>query len=159
MRRVVITGIGAVTPVGRDAETSWQSLKAGRSGIKRIDYYDVSTFPVQIAGICDDFELSQLPDQSATPRLHRGERFGVAAAAEALRNAELEPGVYPPERVGVAIGGSVDRPELQEFSDAFAVRAASEGRELHRFPPSQTLLNSQHAAPRSWRRSSATARA
>jgi len=146
MRRVVLTGIGAVTPVGRDAETSWQSLKAGRSGIKRIDYYDVSTFPVQIAGICDDFELSQLPDQSAAPRLHRGERFGVAAAAEALRNAELEPGVYPPERVGVAIGGSVDRPELQEFSDAFAVRAASEGRELHRFPPSQTLLNSQNTA-------------
>ena len=121
MRRVVLTGIGAVTPVGRDAETSWQSLKAGRSGIKRIDYYDASTFPVQIAGICDDFDLSQLPDENAAPHLHRGERFGVAAAAEALRNAELESGTYPPERVGVAIGGSVDRPELQEFSDAFAV--------------------------------------
>ena len=52
MRRVVITGIGAVTPVGRDAESSWESLKAGRSGVRRIDYYDVSTFPVQIAGIC-----------------------------------------------------------------------------------------------------------
>jgi len=146
MRRVVITGIGAVTPVGRDAETSWQSLKAGRSGIKRIDYYDVSTFPVQIAGICDEFDLSQLPDESVAPHLHRGERFGVAAAAEALRNAGLEPGAYPPERVGVAIGGSVDRPELQEFSDAFAVRVASEGRELHRFPPGQTLLNSQNTA-------------
>ena len=76
MKRVVITGIGAVTPVGRDAESSWESLKAGRSGIKRIDYYDVSTFPVQIAGICDDFELSQLPDPEAAPYLHRGERFG-----------------------------------------------------------------------------------
>jgi 3-oxoacyl-[acyl-carrier-protein] synthase II len=146
VRRVVITGIGAVTPVGRDAESSWESLKAGRSGVRRIDYYDVSTFPVQIAGICEDFDLSQLPDQEAARYLHRGERFGVAAAVEALRNAGLEPGTYAPERVGIAIGGSVDRPELQEFSDAFAVRATSEGRELHRFPPIQTLLNSQNTA-------------
>jgi 3-oxoacyl-[acyl-carrier-protein] synthase II len=142
----VITGIGAVTPVGRDAESSWQSLKAGRSGITRIDYYDVSTFPVQIAGICHDFELSQLPNQDAAEYLHRGERFGVAAAAEALRNAAVEPGTYRPERVGIALGGSVDRPELQEFSDAFAVRTRSEGRELHRFPPIQTLRNSQNTA-------------
>lgn len=146
MRRVVITGIGAVTPVGRDAESSWESLKAGRSGVRRIDYYDVSAFPVQIAGICEDFDLSQLPDQEAARYLHRGERFGVAAAVEALRNAGLEPGTYAPERVGIAIGGSVDRPELQEFSDAFAVRSKSEGRELHRFPPIQTLLNSQNTA-------------
>jgi 3-oxoacyl-[acyl-carrier-protein] synthase II len=142
----VITGIGAVTPVGRDAESSWESLKAGRSGVRRIDYYDVSAFPVQIAGICEDFDLSQLPDQEAARYLHRGERFGVAAAVEALRNAGLEPGTYAPERVGIAIGGSVDRPELQEFSDAFAVRSKSEGRELHRFPPIQTLLNSQNTA-------------
>jgi 3-oxoacyl-[acyl-carrier-protein] synthase II len=142
----VITGIGAVTPVGRDAESSWQSLKAGRSGITRIDYYDVSTFPVQIAGICQDFDVSQLPDPEAARYLHRGERFGVAAAAEALRNAGIGPGAYPPDRVGVAIGGSVDRPELQEFSDAFAVRTESEGRRLHRFPPDQTLRNSQNTA-------------
>jgi 3-oxoacyl-[acyl-carrier-protein] synthase II len=142
----VITGIGAVTPVGRDAESSWQSLKAGRSGITRIDYYDVSTFPVQIAGICHDFDVSQLPDLDAARYLHRGERFGVAAAAEALRNAGIGPGAYPPDRVGVAIGGSVDRPELQEFSDAFAVRTESEGRRLHRFPPEQTLRNSQNTA-------------
>ena len=146
MTRVVITGIGAVTPVGRDTETTWENMKAGRSGVQRIDYYDVSTFPVQIAGICSDFELSQLPDQDAVEYLHRGERFGVAAAAEALRNAGVEPGTYGEDQVGVAIGGSVDRPELQEFSDAFAVRKASEGHELHRFPPIQTLRNSQNTA-------------
>jgi 3-oxoacyl-[acyl-carrier-protein] synthase II len=146
VRRVVITGIGAVTPVGRDAESSWESLRNGRSGITRIAYYDVSTFPVQIAGICRDFDLSQLPDPDAARYLHRGERFGVAAAAEALRAAGIEPRTYAPERVGVAIGGSVDRPELQEFSDAFAVRAESEGRKLHRFPQIQTLRNSQNTA-------------
>lgn len=146
MNRVVITGVGAVTPVGNDAEASWEGMKAGRSGVQRIDYYDVGSFPVQIAGICSDFELSQLPDPQAARYLHRGERFGVAAAAEALEHAGCEPGTYPAHDTGVAIGGSVARPELQEFSDAFAVRKQSEGHELHRFPPMQTLQNSQNTA-------------
>ena len=58
---VVITGVGAVTPVGADAESTWQGLRSGKSGIQRIDYYDVSSFPVQIAGICSDFDDSRLP--------------------------------------------------------------------------------------------------
>ena len=148
MKRVVITGVGAVTPVGRDAESSWQGLRAGRSGVQRIDTYDVSTFPIQIAGMCSDFDLGQLPDPDAAEYLHRGERFGVAAAAEAVRNAGADSGTYAPEEVGVAIGGSVDRPELQEFSDAFKVRRDSEEHELHRFPPIKTLSDSQNTACR-----------
>jgi 3-oxoacyl-[acyl-carrier-protein] synthase II len=146
MNRVVITGIGAVTPVGRDAPTTWEGLKSGRSGVQRIDYYDASSFPVQIAGICADFELSQIPNQDALEYLHRGERFGVAAAAEALRDAGCEPGTYSAQDTGVALGGSVARPELQEFSDAFEVRKESDGHRLHRFPPAQTLQNSQNTA-------------
>lgn len=146
MNRVVITGIGAVTPVGRDAESSWQGLRAGRSGVQRIDFYDVSSFPVQIAGICSDFRLDQLPEPDAADYLHRGERFGVAAAAEAIRNAGIEDGPYAPDEIGVAIGGSVDRPELQEFSDAFEVRSRSDGHEMHRFPAIKTLRDSQNTA-------------
>jgi 3-oxoacyl-[acyl-carrier-protein] synthase II len=146
VNRVVITGIGAVTPVGRDAESSWQGLRAGRSGVQRIDFYDVSSFPIHIAGICSDFELDQLPDPDAAEYLHRGERFGVAAGAEAIRNAGLEDSPYAPGEIGVAIGGSVDRPELQEFSDAFEVRARSDGHEMHRFPPIKTLRDSQNTA-------------
>jgi 3-oxoacyl-[acyl-carrier-protein] synthase II len=146
VNRVVVTGIGAVTPVGRDAESSWQGLRAGRSGVQRIDFYDVSSFPVQIAGICSDFTLDQLPDQDAAEYLHRGERFGVAAAAEAVRSAGVADGTYDPQDIGVAIGGSVDRPELQEFSDAFAVRSRSEEHEMHRFPPIKTLRDSQNTA-------------
>jgi 3-oxoacyl-[acyl-carrier-protein] synthase II len=147
VNRVVITGIGAVTPVGRDAESSWQGLRSGRSGVQRIDFYDVSSFPVQIAGICSDFSLDQLPEPDAAEYLHRGERFGVAAAAEAVRSAGLlENGGYAPDEIGVAIGGSVDRPELQEFSDAFEVRSRSDGHEMHRFPPIKTLRDSQNTA-------------
>jgi 3-oxoacyl-[acyl-carrier-protein] synthase II len=146
VKRVVITGLGAVTPVGRDASSTWEGLKSGRSGVRRIDFYDVSSFPVQIAGICSDFDLDQLPDPDAAPYLHRGERFGVAAGAEALRAAGIEPGTYAPDEIGVAVGGSVDRPELQEFSDAFAVRAKSDGHALHRFPAIKTLKDSQNTA-------------
>jgi 3-oxoacyl-[acyl-carrier-protein] synthase II len=143
---IVITGIGAVTPVGSDAETTWQGLRSGKSGIQRIDYYDVSSFPVQIAGICSDFDESRLPTSEATRYLHRGERFGVAAGAEAVEKAGVEDGVYDPADIGVVIGGSVARPQLQEFSDAFAVRAASEGHEMHRFPAEKTLQDSQNTA-------------
>jgi 3-oxoacyl-[acyl-carrier-protein] synthase II len=144
---IVITGVGAVTPVGRDAESTWQGLKAGKSGIQRIDYYDVESFPVQIAGICSDFDMEeQLPDAGAAEHLHRGERFGLAAAAEAISNAGIENGAYDPADVGVVLGGSVARPELQEFSDAFAVRRASDGHEMHRFPASKTLYDSQNTA-------------
>ena len=146
MNRVVITGIGAVTPVGRDAESSWQGLRSGRSGVQRIDFYDVSSFPIQIAGICSDFELEQLPDPDAAEYLHRGERYGVAAGAEAIRSAGLPDSPYEPGEIGVAIGGSVDRPELQEFSDAFEVRARSDGHEMHRFPAIKTLRDSQNTA-------------
>jgi 3-oxoacyl-[acyl-carrier-protein] synthase II len=146
VNRVVITGIGAVTPVGRDAESSWQGLRSGRSGVQRIDFYDVSSFPIQIAGICSDFELEQLPDPDAAEYLHRGERYGVAAGAEAIRSAGLQDSPYEPGEIGVAIGGSVDRPELQEFSDAFEVRARSDGHEMHRFPAIKTLRDSQNTA-------------
>lgn len=146
MNRVVITSVGAVTPVGNDAESTWQGLKAGRSGVQKIDTFDVSTFPVQIAGMCSEFTLDQLPDQHSARYLHRGERFGVAAAAEAVRNAAIEPGTYEPDEIGVAIGGSVDRPELQEFSDAFEVRSKSEGHALHRFPSIKTVKDSQNTA-------------
>jgi 3-oxoacyl-[acyl-carrier-protein] synthase II len=143
---VVITGVGAVTPVGADAESTWQGLRSGKSGIQRIDYYDVSSFPVQIAGICSDFDESRLPDSEASKYLHRGERFGVAAGAEAVQSAGIEDGTYDPADVGVVIGGSVARPELQEFSDAFEVRQRSDGHEMHRFPPEKTLQDSQNIA-------------
>jgi 3-oxoacyl-[acyl-carrier-protein] synthase II len=143
---IVITGIGAVTPVGADAESTWQGLRSGKSGIQRIDYYDVSSFPVQIAGICSDFDESRLPSSDGAKYLHRGERFGVAAGAEAVQSAGIDDGVYDPADIGVVIGGSVARPELQEFSDAFAVRQASDGHEMHRFPPEKTHRDSQNNA-------------
>jgi 3-oxoacyl-[acyl-carrier-protein] synthase II len=147
MTRVAITGIGAVTPVGRDAASTWTALKEGRSGIGQITTFDTTTYPVRIAGMVEDFDpVAQLPDPPRIRHLHRGAAFGVAAGAEAFRAAALEQGTYPPADCGVSMGGSVDRPELQEFSDIFYTRQTSGEHDLYRAPPSRTLTVSQNVA-------------
>jgi 3-oxoacyl-[acyl-carrier-protein] synthase II len=146
MPRVAITGIGAVTPVGRDAPSTWAALKAGRSGVGQITTFDASTYPVRIAGMVDDFDLDQLPDRHLVRRLHRGAAFGLAAGVEAVRAAAIPEGTYDPYECGVSMGGSVARPELQEFSDIFYTRRRSDGHRLYRSPPSRTVVVSQNVA-------------
>jgi 3-oxoacyl-[acyl-carrier-protein] synthase II len=147
MTRVAVTGIGAVTPVGLDAESTWNALKAGRSGIGPITTFDTTTYPVRIAGMVEGFDPErQLPDPHRIRHLNRGAAFGVAAGAEALRTAAIPDGTYDPAECGVSLGGSVDRPELQEFSDIFYTRQTSDGHDLYRSSPSRTLTVSQNVA-------------
>jgi 3-oxoacyl-[acyl-carrier-protein] synthase II len=147
MTRVAVTGIGAVTPVGLDAESTWNALKAGRSGIGPITTFDTTTYPVRIAGMVEGFDPErQLPDPHRIRHLNRGASFGVAAGAEALAMAAIPAGTYDPAECGVSLGGSVDRPELQEFSDIFYTRQTSDGHDLYRSPPSRTLVVSQNVA-------------
>src|SRR5271170_4065309 len=149
MTRVAITGIGAVTPVGGDAPSTWEALKAGRSGVGQITTFDASTYPVRIAGMVDDFDPEQLPGRHLMRRLHRGAAFGLAAGVEAVRAAAIPEGTYDPYECGVSMGGSVARPELQEFSDIFDARGRSEGHTLHRWPPACTA--SSHAIGEAFR--------
>jgi 3-oxoacyl-[acyl-carrier-protein] synthase II len=144
--RVVITGFGAVTPVGNDAESTWTSLKEGRSGVGPITTFDASTYPVQIGGMVDGFELEpRLPDQRLGRYLSRSAGFGVAAALEALHNAGLDGDIpYDPEERGVAMGSSVGRPPLQEVADIGYVRASSEGRELLCQAPADVVIRDQN---------------
>ncbi|HEX4109124.1 MAG TPA: beta-ketoacyl-[acyl-carrier-protein] synthase family protein [Solirubrobacteraceae bacterium] len=147
MRRVVITGFGAITPLGLDAESTWESMKAGRSGIGPITTFDAGTYPVRIAGMVSGFDPDErLPDPGQARLLHRAPQFAVAAAVEALRRSGVEAGHYPAAEVGVAMGGSVARPELQEFSDIFYTRKESGGHRLHRASPAHTAYVSQNTA-------------
>jgi 3-oxoacyl-[acyl-carrier-protein] synthase II len=144
MRRVAITGLGAVTPVGSDAASTWQALREGRSGIGPITTFDASTFAVRIAGMVDDFDRDALPDPHRIRHLNRAAAFGVAAGAEALADAAIGVDVYDAYDCGVSMGGSVARPELQELSDVYWMRRSSDGRLLNRAPPSRTLTTSQN---------------
>jgi 3-oxoacyl-[acyl-carrier-protein] synthase II len=150
MRRVAITGFGAVTPVGNDAETTWQSLVAGRSGIRKIDTFEADTFPVTIAGLVEGFDLGErLPDAKARRHLSRAAGFGVAASLEALDDAAIDRNAYSPGEKGIAVGGSVGRPDLYELVEMSWQIKSSEGHNLYRQAPSTVLLRDQNVAPAS----------
>jgi 3-oxoacyl-[acyl-carrier-protein] synthase II len=114
MRRVAITGIGAVTPIGNDAPTTWESMLAGRSGIDFIQGFDASEFPVRIAGEVKDFDATDFVPAKTARHLDKSVLFALAAAKEALGDGGVNG--YAPERVGVVVGccvGGIGHAEQQ----------------------------------------------
>jgi 3-oxoacyl-[acyl-carrier-protein] synthase II len=105
MPRVVITGIGAVTPLGNDAKATWEAAVAGRSGIADIQAFDASENPVGIAGEVKDLDTTGLSSPKDLRRLDRNVVFALAAAKEALADAGVNG--YDPGRVGVVVGSGV----------------------------------------------------
>ena len=106
MRRVVITGMGAVTPLGNDLRTTWARLLAGESGVDRIKAFDPSPFPVQIAAeVKDDYDPSGAAAPKELRKLDRNVLFALSAAKEAAEDANLNG--FDPERVGVVVGNCI----------------------------------------------------
>jgi 3-oxoacyl-[acyl-carrier-protein] synthase II len=105
MRRVVITGVGAVTPIGNDATTTWEAALAGRSGVDYIRAFDASEYPVSIAGEVKDFDPSGLATAKDMKRLDRNVLFALAAAKEALADAGSNG--FRPDRVGIVLGSAI----------------------------------------------------
>ena len=104
MTRVAITGLGAVTPIGNDAKTTWESALAGRSGIDFIRSFDASDFPVRVAGEVKDFDPSGLAPPKEVRRLERNVLLSLAAAKEALADAGIEP---DGDRTGIVFGSAI----------------------------------------------------
>jgi 3-oxoacyl-[acyl-carrier-protein] synthase II len=105
MRRAVITGLGAVTPVGNDVPTTWANLVAGKSGVDVISRFDASDFPVNIAAEVTDFDPTAAMHAKEVRKTGLDVHYGVAAAMEAARDSGLE--VADPSRAGVIIGSAV----------------------------------------------------
>jgi 3-oxoacyl-[acyl-carrier-protein] synthase II len=145
-KRVAITGLGAVTPVGNDVESTWQALLAGRSGIGPITTFDASTFPVRIAGMVKDFDVADyVPDKNARRHLSRAAGFGVAATLEALKDAGIDSNTYEPYEKGVSLGGSVGRADLQELADMSWQIKSTDMHQLFRQDPAGVVLRDQNA--------------
>ena len=145
MKRVVITGIGAVTPLGLDAASTWASMVAGRSAIGPLDTFDASTFPVRIAAQVRGFRPEiTMPTTADRRYLSRAAQFGVAAAVEAVRDAGSGWGGPDPYSRGVAIGATVGRPPLQEMIDMSWQLASTQQRTLYRQAPGDVLLRNQN---------------
>jgi 3-oxoacyl-[acyl-carrier-protein] synthase II len=105
-RRVVVTGLGAVTPIGNDAPSSWQAAVAGRSGIDWIRSFDASGYAVRIAGEVKDFDPTGVASPKEVRKLERNVLLALGAAREAVADASLD-GAYDPGRVGILFGTAI----------------------------------------------------
>ena len=105
--RVVVTGIGLVTPVGLNSASTWNSLVEGRSGIDYISLFDAEGYESRIAGEVDNFDASAALGRKEAKRLDRFSQFACVAALEALEHANLNMEKEDADRVGVLIGSGV----------------------------------------------------
>jgi beta-ketoacyl-acyl-carrier-protein synthase II len=118
-KRIVVTGLGAVTPIGIGTEAYWQGLMAGTSGIGRITLFDPEAFDVKIAAEVKGFEAGDYMDRKDARRMDRFAQFGVAASKMALEDAGLVIDDSNAERVGVIVGSGIGG--LQSLEDQMRV--------------------------------------
>jgi len=105
--RVVVTGLGAVTPVGNDVETSWANLIAGKSGMDSIKAFDASAFPSRIAAEVKGFDPAAAVGAKEARRMDRFVQMAIAATKEALADAKLTIDASNAERIGVLVGSGI----------------------------------------------------
>jgi len=103
-KRVVITGLGAITPVGNNVPETWQNLLEGKSGIGLISRFDASTLPTRIAAEVKNFDPEDHFDHKEIKKIDLYTQFAIVAAREAVKDAALTEGSYNPERAGVITG-------------------------------------------------------
>src|SRR5438045_6081816 len=106
MRRVVIKGLGSVSPVGNSARATWEALLAGRSGVERITLFDPSAYPQQLAGEVKDFDNSVIDAKDAR-HMDRYAQFALVATYEALADSGYAVTPENAPRTGVIIGSAV----------------------------------------------------
>ncbi|KSV58382.1 beta-ketoacyl-ACP synthase II [Acetivibrio ethanolgignens] len=113
-RRVVITGLGAVTPIGNTVADFWAGIRSGKVGIGEITRFDTTEYKVKLAAEVKDFSTENLMDFKAAKRMERFSQFGVAAAVEAFSDAELSMEAEDPYRIGVIVGSGIGSLEIIE---------------------------------------------
>ena len=106
-RRVVITGLGMLSPLGTDVASTWEGILAGRSGIRRIDHFDTENFSTKFAGLVPDFAMDEYLSGKEARKMDVFVQYGMVAAIQALRDAGLEMDKENGERIGVAIGSGI----------------------------------------------------
>src|SRR5258706_4222240 len=118
MRRVVITGLGLVTPIGAGRELFWKNLTAGANGIGAVTSFDTSAFPVHIGAEVKDFAPENHVRRQAAGELGRGSQLAVAAARMALEDSGVDLAKYNRRRVGVSMGTTSGEPLfIERYND------------------------------------------
>lgn len=106
-RRVGITGIGAITPIGNNVPEYWEALSQGKSGIEKTTLFDVSQFTSQIAGEVKGFEPEKYIDKKEARRMDRFAQFAMAASSEAIQDSKLDLSQEDTKRIGVLLGSGI----------------------------------------------------
>jgi 3-oxoacyl-[acyl-carrier-protein] synthase II len=118
-RRVVITGMGSITPLGFSVEETWRNLLAGKSGIRPIAIFDAETFPTTFAAQVGDFDLAPFVKSTAPfEKTGRNVRFAMAAGHMAMEDAGLLAGGYDPERTGIYLGSGEGTLDFASLADS-----------------------------------------
>lgn len=114
-RRVVITGLGVVSPVGNTVEETWNSVKSGKCGITNITLFDASRLPVKVAAEVKDFDITKYGiDSKATRKMARFSKFCLAASAQAISDSGYTPEALKAEKMGVMVGNCLGGIEATE---------------------------------------------
>ncbi|GGD78356.1 beta-ketoacyl-ACP synthase II [Lacimicrobium alkaliphilum] len=106
-RRVVVTGLGMLSPLGLDVSTTWDALLAGKSGIANLETFDVSKFSTRFAGVIKGFDVEQYMSKKESKKMDLFIQYGIAAGMQALKDSGLEIKQANAERVGVAVGSGI----------------------------------------------------
>lgn len=121
-KRVVVTGLGCVTPIGIGKDAFWQGLITGKNGIDRITRFDVTEYATQIAGEVKDFDVNQYIDKKEAKRMDRFTQYAVASAKMAIEDAKLDLTAENRERIGTVVGTGIGG--METLSDQAAVLSA-----------------------------------
>ena len=106
-RRVVVTGMGMLSPVGNSVESSWKALLAGTSGISNIEHFDASAFATRFAGMVKDFNCEEYMSKKDARKMDLFIQYGIAAGVQALKDSGIEVTEENAPRIGVAIGSGI----------------------------------------------------
>jgi 3-oxoacyl-[acyl-carrier-protein] synthase II len=119
-RRVVITGLGIICPVGLSVDEAWRAILAGRSGIRPITSFDVSDFPVRFGGSIEGFDVTEYVSKKDARKMDTFIHYGLAAGTQALRDSGLEVTADNAERIGVSVGAGIGGlPGIEKNYDAY----------------------------------------
>ena len=106
-RRVVITGMGLLSPIGSSLDSAWENALAGKSGANLIEAFDTEDYSVKICASVEGYDVDQYFDRKEARRLDKFIQYGMAAGVEAIADAGLEPNPQDGHRIGLAIGSGI----------------------------------------------------
>ncbi len=139
MRRVVVTGLGMLSPLGNSPESTWQNLLLGKSGISDITHFDTSAYPTRFAGLVKDFDAQDYMARKEAKKMDLFIQYGVAAGVQAIKDSGLEINEDNAQRVGVAVGSGIGGLGLIEENHEKLLKSGP--RKLSPFFVPSTIIN------------------